>query len=163
MINKHFTGSKQTSDVPGVNSYSRAELVRAPDTSLWLLCPLCCDVSSRPRDRWTVKTGERDGRRVRVTVSRRRGRAQLTEKFGQLVPRLPEATLTCAAAGRRLPAPAGTCNCLSAPLHQTPPSVLRPRAAKQQFWAFVMMRIIRLSPTSNVDFMEGATCASRHR
>lgn len=34
---------------------------------------------------------------MRVAVSRQRGRAQVTEKFGELVPRLPEATLPRAA------------------------------------------------------------------
>lgn len=40
MTNKQFTGGKQTSDVTDVNIYSRAERMRAPDASLWLLCPL---------------------------------------------------------------------------------------------------------------------------
>lgn len=69
----NFTCSKQTSDVTGVNGYSRAQLMRAPDASLWLLCPLR-DVSSCPRD-----TDEG----LSKQVGRTDGRA---EKFHQVVP-----------------------------------------------------------------------------
>lgn len=160
MIHNHFTGSKQPSDVTDVNSYSRAERMRAPDTPQWLLCPLSRDVTSSPSDRRTVKSGERtDGRGVRVTVSRQRGRAQLSEKFHQLVRRFPGPDpSSCSRRGGAFLL-RSTFVCVSAALPQTPPSFLRLRAAKHQFRASVMMRIIRLSPTSNVDLMDQATCA----
>lgn len=50
--------------------------------------------------------------------------------------------------GRRVPPAAGTFVRLSAPLHQAPPTELRLRAAGHRFWAGVVMRIIRLSTTS---------------
>lgn len=67
---------------------------------------------------------------MRVTVSRQRGRAQLTEKFPQLVPRLGEGVLTCAADGAEGSSSCGHLRLLVR--SSSPDSSLRPAAPSRQ-------------------------------
>lgn len=165
VTNTHFPGSKQTSDVTDVNSYSRAERVRAPDASLWRLCPLRCDVSSSAR-------GSDEGLSKRQHGRMGRARDCIAAAWTRTAD--GKVSSSCSQASRGdwnlcrgrggglllLREPLSACPLLFTRL--LPPSCSS-GASKHQFWPFVMMRIIRLSPASNVHFVERVTCASTDR